>query len=79
VVGGDADVRRAGGDQAEHRADDAADRGHFPSRGVFRRREGIVVAEQLVGAVDQVNVQKSSHNSVTAAPEPAKIDTALTR
>ena len=58
VVGGDADVRGAGGDQAEHRADHAADRGHFPSRGVFRRRKGVVVAEQLVGAVDQVNVQK---------------------
>jgi len=48
---------RAPGDHAEHGGDHAADGGDFAALGVLRRRQRIVMAEQLVGAVDEMDLQ----------------------
>ena len=64
MVGGYADVGGAAGDQVEHRVE------HAPLRapaGVAVRL-GVVEAEQLVGAVDQVN----THRARPATPRPAR-------
>ena len=57
VIGGNADVGRAAIDHAEHRADHATRRAHFPALLVTRGGHGVEVAEQLVGAVDEVDFQ----------------------
>jgi hypothetical protein len=56
VVGGHAYVAGAGVDHAEHRIEHAAHRTHFAAIGIARRRHRVIVAEQLVGAVDEVDV-----------------------
>jgi hypothetical protein len=63
MVGGDPDVRRAAVDHAEHRPDHASDGANFAAAGIARRRQGVVVAEQLVGAVDEMNLQCSPPRS----------------
>ena len=55
VIGRHADMGRAAVDHAEHRAHHAARRAHFPPLLVTRGGHGVEVAEELVGAVDQVN------------------------
>jgi hypothetical protein len=44
-------------DHPEHRADDAANGRDLPAVTVARRRDGVIVPEELVGAVDEMNVQ----------------------
>ena len=75
VIGRDADVRRAAVDHAEDGGDHAADGGHFPAVGVARRRERVVVAEQLVGAVDEINVQLGSRH--VYRPRPSRLASRL--
>ena len=58
VVGGDADVGGAVLEQLEHRAGDPAGRRHLPAVVGEVGRQGEVVAEQLVGAVDEVDVHR---------------------
>ena len=48
---------RAAAHEADERGDDAAHRRDLAALRVARRRQGIVVTEQLVGAVDQMDVQ----------------------
>ena len=57
MIGCDAHVRRALGDHVENRRDDASHRRHLHALRVFGGRQRVVVAEELVGAVDEVNVQ----------------------
>ncbi len=57
MVGRDADVRRAFVDHAENRAQHAADGGHFATLGIFAEGQRVVVPEQLVSAVNQMDVQ----------------------
>ncbi len=56
MIRGDADVRGAGGDHAEDRRDDAAHRRDLAAIRVAVRRHREEVAEELVGAVDEVNL-----------------------
>ena len=57
VIGGDAHVRGAAIDHAEDRADDAAHGADLTAVLVARRGHGVEVPEQLIRAVDEVNVQ----------------------
>jgi len=67
-------LRGARGDQAQDGIDDAANGGHFASGGVFSGGHGVVVTKQLVGAVDEMNVQGSNlDQSVTPGGAAAKI------
>jgi hypothetical protein len=56
VIGRDADVRGAAVDHPENRSDDAADGADLAPLRVVRLRDRIVVAEELVRAVDEVDV-----------------------
>ena len=58
VVGGDAHVGRALLEHPEHRPEDPADRGHLDAVVVEVRRHGEVVTEELVGAVDEVDLHR---------------------
>jgi hypothetical protein len=51
-------VRGAAVDHAEDRGDDAADGGDLAAVAVPGGGQGVVVTEQLVGSVDEVNVQR---------------------
>src|SRR3954451_7150918 len=57
VVGRDRNVRRAALHRVENRPQYATHCGYFASILVPSRRQCIVMPEQLVGAVDQVNLQ----------------------
>ena len=57
VIGRNGDVRGAALDHAQHRGEDASDRGHFAAVLIPRGRQRVVVPEQLVCAVDQIDVQ----------------------
>jgi hypothetical protein len=57
-------VRFASGHHAQERRDDAADGGDLAPVAVARRREGVVVAEKLVRAVDEMDVQRLAPRSV---------------
>ena len=58
MVGRDADVRGAAAvDHPEDRGDDAADGADFAALGVARRGNREEVAEEFVGAVDEMDVQ----------------------
>ena len=57
MVRRDADMRGARGHHPEQRPDDAADGRDLAPVAVTRRGERVVVAEQLVGAVDEVDFQ----------------------
>ena len=61
VIGRHRDVRGAAGDHAQHRREHASHRADLHAVRVTRRRHRIVVPEQLVRAVDQVNVHAGSH------------------
>ena len=58
VVGGDADVGRALLEHPQHRAEHATDRRDLHAVGVEVRRHAEVVAEELVGAVDEVHLHR---------------------
>jgi hypothetical protein len=45
-------------DQPQHGADDAADGADLASVAIARGRQRVVVAEQFVGAVDEIDVQR---------------------
>jgi hypothetical protein len=51
-------MRRPAVDHAEKRPDHATYGGNLAAVPFTRRREGVVVAEQLVRAVDEINVQR---------------------
>jgi hypothetical protein len=75
VVGGDADVRRALLDHLEHRLQHADHRAERPVAALGEAAQAVEVAEQLVGAVDQMDDHRqilsrrsSALRSVTAAP-----------
>jgi hypothetical protein len=57
VIGRDRDVRGAAFDHAQHRREHAPDRGNLAAVLIARGRQRIIVPEQLVCAVDQINVQ----------------------
>ena len=57
MVGRDADMGDAAVDHAENRREHAPDAGDFPAIGIACGRKGVVMPEQLVRAVDQINVQ----------------------
>ena len=60
VIGGDAEVGCAGFDHRENRRKDTADGADFPAVCVFRGRDGEEVAEEFVGAVDEVRNAEST-------------------
>jgi len=53
----------AGLDHPQHRGQNSADGGDFHAFRVARRRQGIVVAEEFVGAVNQIDFQGDSPRS----------------
>ena len=57
VIGRDGDVRGAAANHAQDRREHAAHRGDFATVPIPRGRQGVVVPEQLVCAVDQMDVQ----------------------
>ena len=60
VIGRDPDVGGADRHHAEQRCQHAADRSDFPAVAITCRRDGIVMPEELVRAVDEMNVHTSS-------------------
>ena len=60
VIGRNSDVRGAAADHAQHRRDDASDRGDLAAVPIPCGRQRVVVPEQLVCAVDQIDVQVRS-------------------
>ena len=63
VVGGDADVRRALLDDLEHRLQHADHGAERPVLALGEAAQAVEVAEQLVGAVDEVN----DHRAIVAS------------
>lgn len=61
VVGGDRHVRRARLHQIENRSEHAAHRSYLPPLSIPGVRQRVVVAEQLVCAIDEVNLERSPH------------------
>jgi 6-phosphogluconolactonase/glucosamine-6-phosphate isomerase/deaminase len=59
VIGRDGDVRRALVDHAQNRCDDAAHGRHFAAIAVAGGGQRVIMAEQLVGAVYEMDVQKN--------------------
>jgi quinoprotein glucose dehydrogenase len=60
VVGGDAEVRRAAVEHPEHGSDDTADGRDLAALVVAGARHRVEVSEELVGPVQQVNLQRVS-------------------
>ena len=58
MVCGDADMRGAAVDHGEDRGDDTPDGGDLVAVGVPGGWQCVEVTEQLVGSVDEVNVQR---------------------
>ena len=58
VVGGDAEVGGAFFDHLEHGGEDASDGGDLHALLVLHGRKGVEVAEELVGAVDEVDLHE---------------------
>ena len=58
MIGGDANVGGASVQHAENGADDTPDGGDLTAVGVPGGWECVVMTEQLVGSVEEVNVQR---------------------
>ena len=71
VIGRDGHVGRAALHQAEHGADDPAHCAHLAAVSITRRWNGVVVPEQLVGAVDQMDLQSAAPRSGEGEPANA--------
>src|SRR5215210_5935558 len=63
-------MRRATSDHAEHGGDHTAHGGDFPAIPVLRRRQRIVMPEQLIGSVDEMDVHRD-RNSIEPASRPS--------
>ena len=79
VIGGDADVRGAAVDHAEHRRQHAAHGADLAAVGFARRRDGEEVPEQLVRAVDEVNVHAKSQDTVSCGGDSMSTDASSAR
>ena len=55
MVGGDGNVRGAAVNHAQHRPEHASHRGHLAAVPIPGGRQGVVVAEELIGAVDEMD------------------------
>ena len=58
MIGGDADMGRAMADHAEQRVQHATHGRDFAAVAIPRRRHRVIVAKELVGAVDQMDVHR---------------------
>ena len=61
VIGGDPDMRHPGLQHPEERPRHAQQRTHLAARPVAARGDRVEMAEELVGAVDEVNVHGRAH------------------
>jgi hypothetical protein len=59
MIGRDGNMRNAILDHPQQRLENPPDRSNFATVLIARRWQSIVVPEQLVGAVDQINVQSA--------------------
>src|SRR5206468_1571258 len=59
-------------DHAEDRSKHAAHGSHLPAIGIADGGKGVVVAEQLVGAVDKVDFQWDSPEKTIRSPLPSR-------
>src|SRR6185312_3048567 len=69
VVCCNGDIRSPALDHSQYRGEYAANRGHFMAVPITRGRQREVMAEEFVGAVDQMNVQGSSIAGATVRME----------
>src|SRR5207245_8107641 len=60
VIGRNSDVRGTVLDHAQHRREDASDRGYLPPIRIPCGRQCVIVPEQFVCAVDQMDVQSAA-------------------
>ena len=60
MIGGNGNVRGAAFDHAQHRREHASDRGDLAAVPIPRGRQRVVVPEQLVCAVDEIDLQGES-------------------
>src|SRR5690349_18954424 len=64
MIGGHGEMRGSVPDHPQHGGEDPAHCRYFAALGVARGRQGVVVPEQLVGTVNQMNLQNVGSSSV---------------
>src|SRR5262249_15729447 len=68
VIGCHCEVRGASLDHAQNRGKDATNRSDFLPVGIARRRQGVVVPEQFVSAVNEMNFQSCPEQTYKLEP-----------